>query len=298
MRRRTNGTLTLPGGARVRRRRIGRHPVVATAAVLLAAAAVGWLWYSVFSPLFDEPRDWVSRQRDFRRAIAEVLTGADRDAPPAPPLPVWPPVMDDDQRELVACAEGQVARGVRLSTRYHPMAYPWGDLPGHLGSSPDLIIRCLRAIGLDLQQLVHVDRVRHARRYPLHLWASSRADKAIDHRRLANLYTFLAAFTERGAITVDSPEKLAAFVPGDLVFWTTASGGEYPGLAGIVLDRRDEHGVPLVATLAPDDRRTTDHHRLTDWPLTGHLRVRPEAILERFFEDNPQARLVAHPPSD
>ncbi len=260
---------------------------------VVAVGGLAWLWYTVFHPLFDDPRDWVARQRAYRKLISEVLTGAIGDAPPAPKLPAWPPPPSHDQSNLLACADGQVARGVKLSTRYHPLSYPWGDLPEHLGSSPDVVVRCLRAVGLDLQQMLHIDRVRHARRYPLHLWSSRRPDKAIDHRRLANLAVFLKTFGDKRAVATDSPEKLADFLPGDVVFWTTASGGDHPGLVGLVTDRRDDKGVPRVVTLLPEERRVTDSHGVTDWPVTGRVRVVPERLLEAFFEANPQARLAA-----
>ena len=293
----TRGGEALPSASSRRRLRSRRrrHPLLLSVGALVAAAAIGWLWYYVFHPLFEDPKDFVGRQRAYRAAITEILTGSVGDAPPAPSLPPWPPPATPDTRAIVACAEAQVARGVRLSTRYHPMDYPWGDLPEHLAASPDVAIRCLRAVGLDLQQMIHQDRVRHPRRYPLHLWASTRPDKAIDHRRLANLYTFLKAFGDREGVSAEDPQRLAAFHPGDLVFWTTASGGEFPGLVGIVLDRRNAEGVPLVATLFPDDKVVTDAHHLTDWPITGHVHVLPERLLERFFEANPQVHLVPRP---
>lgn len=291
--------VALASGRRKRGRggRRRKRPILAGVVILLALGAVGWLWYAVFAPLFEDPQDWIARERAFRRSMVEILTGDVSHAPPAPELPPWPGRTSHTQRALVACAEGQVARGVKLSTRYHPMGYPWGDLPAHLGASPELIIRCMRDVGLDLQQLIHIDRVRHARRYPLHLWSSTRPDRAIDHRRLANLHTFIKTFSEARPIMADTWEKRAAYLPGDIVFWTTAGRGDHPGLVGIVSDRRDAEAVPFVVTLLPEDRRMSDHHRLVDWPVTGHYRIDAEALLEGFLEDNPTARLVPRPPA-
>ena len=300
MKGRRSNAIVLPSGASVggrRRRSRRRHPLLVLTAIVVAVGGLAWLWYSVFHPLFADPRDWVARQRAYRKMISEVVTGATGDAPPAPKLPSWPPPPTPDQVNLVGCAEAQVARGVKLSTRYHPMTYPWGDLPEHLGSSPDIVVRCLRAVGLDVQQMLHIDRVRHPRRFPLHLWSSRRPDTSIDHRRLANLAVFLEAFGDKRPVATDSPEKLADFLPGDVVFWTTASGGEHPGLVGFVLDRRDADGVPLMVTLLPEERRVTDSHGVSDWTVTGRIRVVPERLLERFFEENPQARLAAREPA-
>lgn len=271
------------------------HPVAFVAVVVLLGALIGGLWYEVFSPLFEDPRDWVRRERTFQKAIRDVLRGGKDDAPAAPSLPAWPGTLDDAALRILACAEGQVARGVRFTGRYHPVDYPWGDVPEHLASAPDLLVRCFRAIGLDLQQFIHVDRSKHPRRYPLHLWNHADPDRSIDHRRLPNVHAFVRRFAEALPVLADTPERRATFLPGDVVFWTAASGGEFPTLAGLVLDRRDASGTPLVATLVPEDGRVTDHHLLTHLPVTGHYRVRPEGVLERFLEENPTARLEPPP---
>ena len=277
------------------RRRVRRHPVWTATVVLLAVAGIGWLWYSVFSPLFVDPEEWVAQERTFRHVLREVLTGPEGHGAPEPDLPAWPPPLDDARVRIVACADGQVARGVRFTGGYHPMDYPWGDLPAHLAASPDLVVRCLREIGLDLQQMLHIDRVRHPERYPLGIWSKPRPDPSIDHRRLPNLFTFVEAFFETEPSLTDSVDKLAAFLPGDLIFWAGRSASDYPALVGIVTDRRDATGVPRVVTVAQDDRRATDTHLLTDWHVTARFRVDRDAALERFFEANPDARLEPRP---
>ena len=256
---------------------------------------IGWAWYAVFSPLFEDPQDWITKERTMRRAVVEVLTGSVDQETGAPSLPPWPPKLDGTQRELVACAEAQVARGVRLSTSYHAVKYPWGDLSDYLGASPDLVVRCLRAVGLDLQQMIHIDRAKNPRRYPLHLWSASRPDRSIDHRRLANLHVFARTFTEVLPTVADTAEKRANFYPGDIVFWTSNAGGEHPSLAGIVLDRRSADGQPYVTTLVPAERVMSDRHLLLDWPITGHFRVKPGDLLERFLDTNPHATLKPRP---
>ncbi len=277
-----------------RARRQGPFLKLIAFAVLLAF--IGWAWYAVFSPLFEDPREWIAKERTMRRVVSEVLTGSMDDEVAVSSLPPWPPPLDGTQRELVACAEAQVARGVRLSTAYHAVAYPWGDLSDYLGAAPDLIVRCLRAVGLDLQQMIHIDRAAHPRRYPLHLWANTRPDRSIDHRRLANLHVFARTFAKVLPTVVDTAQKRAAFHPGDIIFWTSTAGGAHPTLAGIVSDRRDADGTPLVTTLVSAERVMNDDHRLTDWTITGHFRVRPGDLLEVFLDQNPQASLKPRPP--
>lgn len=260
--------------------------------LVIFGGGIGFLWYQVFSPLFDDPRDWVQREREYRSSIHEILKGASAQANPDTKLDPWPSGMTVVQRTMVGRADAEMARGVRLSVRYHAMTYPWGDLPDHLAASADVIIRCLRSVGLDLQQMIHHDRSAHPDRYPLHLWSSRKTDKSIDHRRLPNLHTFIRFFGESRSVLSDSAEKRSAFQPGDLVFWTPGGGGAHPGLAGIVLDRRDERGYPLVMTVTYEDGWVTDHHPINTWPITGHYRVDPDGLLERFLEQNPSAELL------
>lgn len=265
-------------------------PIMILAVVV--AAGIGALWYQVFHPLFDDPRDWAERERAYRSVIREILSGTAAQASDSPALPPWPQPMSVSHRTMVTRVDAELARGVRLSVRYHAMDYPWGDLPSHLAASPDLVIRSLRSVGLDLQQMIHHDRTANPGRYPTHLWSARRADRAIDHRRLPNLHAFIRFFADSRPVLVDSAEKRAAFLPGDLVFWTPGGGGAHPGLVGIVLDRRNARGYPLVATVTHDDGWATDHHPINHWPITGHYRVHPDALLERFLEQNPTAELL------
>ena len=103
------------------------------------------------------------------------------------------------------------------------------------------------------------------------------------------------AFGEPLSVRDDTPERLTAFLPGDVVFWAGSRGSEFPNLAGIVLDRRDALGAPLVATLYPPDGAMSDHHRVDEWPVLAHIRIRPDRFLERFLEDNLKARLAPRP---
>ena len=158
---------------------------------------------------------------------------------------------------------------------------PAGDV-GSYGSSSDAEL---------LDVFRQIDRNRHPKRYPMHVWKVRRADTSIDHRRMPNLYSFIRYYLKPLPTLADSVKKRARFEPGDLVFWVAPGGGDYPGMAGIVTDRRDREGVPRVVTLAKVDLRMTDTHRLTDWRVMGHFRVDPDALLEKFLTQNTNARL-------
>ena len=257
--------------------------------------AITWLWYWVFSPLGVDPKEWAQQERSFRYALSAVLVeksaGDDAVSDKAP----WPRPMNDTQVALVACAYEAMTRGARLSVDYHAMRYPWGDIPARFTSSADLIIRCLRTVGLDLQQMIHIDRVANPRRYPLRIWKKKRPDKSIDHRRLPNLYTFIKAFSDDLGVKTITDDGEVPWQPGDIVFWGKHGAGEFPTQLGLVTDRRGEDGIPWVVTVAPGERRISDNRRVTAWQIRAHVRPNPTQMLDRFLAENPKARLVSAP---
>jgi uncharacterized protein YijF (DUF1287 family) len=264
--------------------------------MLLGVAGAAALWIWVAQDLRGDPEAWVENERRFRHAIREVLLGSAEAAEGAPVLPPWPGPLPPAAERILLCAEAELARGVRFTPGYRRIGYPWGDLPPHLSTSVDLVIRCLRAIEIDLQQLVHLDRAAHAKRYPLHLWGPSAPDPSIDHRRLPILYAFLRFFLPELPLEIASPEQRAAFLPGDLVLWSAAGGDDHPGLSGIVTDRRDESGMPRCITVTADDPRVSDAYPLDKWPIRSHFRPDPDALLEAFLAENPKATLEPRPP--
>jgi len=283
------------------RRRRTKRPYPRAVALLFSVAlgaGIVALWVWAFAPIFVEPQEFHARQRRFDRAVREVLQPvvARAGGGAVPDLPDWPPPLGGDRAHIVACAEAQVARGVRYTPSYHPIDFPWGDIAPHLATSVDLVIRCIRDAGLDLQQLVAIDRKATPKNYPLNLWSSRRPDRSIDHRRLPNLYAFAKLFFPAASVEVETPAQAADFLPGDLVFWSVGGSRGFPGLAGIVIDRRGPDGIPWVVTLVPSEQEATLHHRVNDWPLQAHFRVDIDLILERFLEANPGAVLVPRPP--
>lgn len=166
---------------------------------------------------------------------------------------------------LIDAARKQTQSRVTYDGSYVRLAYPMGDVPADRGVCTDVIIRAYRAVGIDLQQLVHEDMRADFAAYPRH-WGLTRPDPNIDHRRVPNLQTF---FTRQGA-RIRGARTAADYQPGDLVTWMLP--GNLPHI-GFVSDRRDEQsGRPLIihnigAGPAEDDI-------LFDYPITGHYRFR------------------------
>ncbi len=99
---------------------------------------------------------------------------------------------------------------------YYRIPYPGGDVPDNVGVCTDVVIRSYRALGIDLQELVHKDMTAHFDKYPSkRIWGLSRPDPNIDHRRVPNLQVFF----ERNGISLPVTGKAADYLPGDIVTW-------------------------------------------------------------------------------
>jgi uncharacterized protein YijF (DUF1287 family) len=101
---------------------------------------------------------------------------------------------------LAEAAHEQVDDFVVYTDKYQRISYPMGDIPALYGVCTDVIIRAYRAIGYDLQQLVHESRI-------------GSGDTNIDHRRVETLRKFFAKYGEQLPIT----EFAEDYKPGDIV---------------------------------------------------------------------------------
>ncbi|MEL7296929.1 MAG: DUF1287 domain-containing protein [Pseudomonadota bacterium] len=170
--------------------------------------------------------------------------------------------------QLTDAALERTRETVVYDGRYSRLEYPGGDVPAHIGVCTDLVIRAYRALGVDLQQLVHEDMRADFDRYPSQrIWGLQSPDANIDHRRVPNLETFFEAHAEVLATTgADS------FEPGDLVTWRLPGGAPH---IGIVLHERSADGQrPLIAHNIGRGPEVED--MLFDFPIVGHYRYVPE----------------------
>ena len=92
-------------------------------------------------------------------------------------------------RDLIVAALERTKRVVRYDGSYRSIPYPGGDVPENVGVCTDVLVRSYRAIGIDLQRLVHEDMSADFDAYPRN-WGLSRPDTNIDHRRVPNLRRF------------------------------------------------------------------------------------------------------------
>lgn len=111
--------------------------------------------------------------------------------------------------KLVHAALDRTHHTVRYTPDYVQLSYPGGDVPEGTGVCTDEVIRSYRALGFDLQKLVHEDMKRAFGAYPKN-WGLSSTDKNIDHRRVPNLQTF---FKRKGA-SLPITQNAADYKPG------------------------------------------------------------------------------------
>lgn len=167
-----------------------------------------------------------------------------------------------DGGRLVEAARTQVGVTLGYDPAYRRIAYPGGDVPLATGVCTDVVIRALRAQGLDLQQRVHEDMRRHFSAYPRH-WGLKRPDPNIDHRRVPNLMTWL----DRQGLSLKVGQAAADYQPGDIVTWDLGRGLQH---IGIISDRRSREGTPLA--LHNIGQGTREEDILFRWPILGHYR--------------------------
>ncbi len=131
----------------------------------------------------------------------------------------------DSGSRLAAAALAHSGEDITFDPAYYRISYPNGDIAPGKGSAADVIIRCYRKLGIDLQQQVHEDMSAHFRPYP-QLWNALGPDPSIDHRRIPNLERF---FERKGQILTPSRDP-ADYRPGDVVIWSLANGDKHIGI--------------------------------------------------------------------
>ncbi|MEZ5520536.1 MAG: DUF1287 domain-containing protein [Dokdonella sp.] len=189
-------------------------------------------------------------------------------------LPVLPGVLallllagaargDGETGRMLAAAHAQIGVTVRYAPAYVRLDYPGGDVAVDRGVCSDVLIRAMRAVGVDLQVDVHRDMRAHFSDYPRH-WGLTRPDANIDHRRVPNLERYF----ERSGKSLPLSRDPADFEPGDFVSWRLDGGQPH---IGIVSDQRSADGLrPLIVHNIGAGTQLEDV--LFEWKMSGHFR--------------------------
>ena len=192
-----------------------------------------------------------------------LLTGCDRITLIVPKLtPNIVAITNPIARKLVAGGIAQTTITKSYDPAYVQLAYPGGDVPANTGVCTDVIIRAYRQIGIDLQQQVHEDMQRNFALYPK-IWGLKQPDQNIDHRRVANLMTFL----DRKGAAMPISTNPTNYQPGDLV---TYDLGAQIGLhIAIVSNIQGSNGYQMIHNACCGVKVETIPR---NWKINGHYR--------------------------
>jgi hypothetical protein len=177
-------------------------------------------------------------------------------------------VLSPAARRELARAKLEAGRSVAYDASYRKLGYPGGDVPENVGACTDVVIRSLRAAGIDLQRAIHEDMKAHPERYPRHA-GGTRTDTNIDHRRVPNQIAYFKHAAQ--VLSTNASQALRGnWQPGDLVFWKLS--GSNKDHVGIVSDRIGSSGMPMVIhNLA----HAAEEDCLNSWRIQAHFRPFP-----------------------
>ena len=170
--------------------------------------------------------------------------------------------------QLAAAALARTHVAVIYDGSYQKIAYPNGDVPDKRGVCTDVVIRSYRALGVDLQALVHRDMQSNFAAYPSRrLWGLLRPDTNIDHRRVPNLQAFF--IRQNAALPISlKPEDYHA---GDIVTWLLPGNLPHIGIVSGQINTATSR--PFIVHNIGQGPKLDD--MLMDYPITGHYRYAP-----------------------
>lgn len=173
-------------------------------------------------------------------------------------------ITNEPIRKMLENATEQTKTTPGYTQEYFVIPYPAGDVPIETGACTDVVIRSMRAAGVDLQKEVHEDMRANFGEYP-QKWGLRRPDTNIDHRRVPNLQKY---FSRQGKALPLRGES-GDFQPGDIVSWDlNGRGMTHIGLISNVRNRRSGRYM-IVHNIGAG---TQIEDRLLDWKITGHYR--------------------------
>jgi uncharacterized protein YijF (DUF1287 family) len=153
---------------------------------------------------------------------------------------------------------------------YIPMKYPMGDVPRGVGVCTDVIVRAVRNSGLDLQQALHEDIRRAKAAYPM---VKGTGDASIDQRRVGTLLPYFLRHWERHTAALDDAND--PLRPGDVILMDTFPSRPGPDHIGILSDRVDDQGLPMVINNWTDGTVVAEMDLLTFVPVLYRFRLTP-----------------------
>jgi uncharacterized protein YijF (DUF1287 family) len=168
---------------------------------------------------------------------------------------------------LAAAAVEHSSRPVSYESAYYKISYPNGDVPMNKGKAEDVVIRCYRQMGIDLQREVHEDMAANFRQYPQIFPGVTAPDPNMDHRRTLNLQRF---FSRKG-VELPPNRNMADYLPGDIVVWALVGKQSAEAHIGIVVPNPEgDRGRPWVVHHLDSTIKWEDS--LFAYQILGHYR--------------------------
>ena len=172
-------------------------------------------------------------------------------------------------RRLARAARAQTRDLVVYKDGYRQIGFPKGDVPRFYGVCTDVIVRAYRALGIDLQVLVHKARI-------------GTGDTSIDHRRTKTLRRFF----ERHGKSLPVTDFVEEYQPGDIVTYYRAGGRTSQTHIAIVSDEIAPSGRPMIVHNRGWGPQLEDALFASD--ITGHY---------RFYHTSPDEQASAEEPT-
>lgn len=164
----------------------------------------------------------------------------------------------DDASVIVGRARAEIGKVTHYAGEWQPVSgYPLGDIAPSRGACTDLVVRALRAAGLDLQQRVHEDVISAPEAYGIH-----QPDAQIDHRRVSVLLTYFQR-------NLPAEPLDGGFRAGDVVFFGPTKQIPHQHVA-IVSNRIGMRGRPLM--IENGGPHPVEADTLDARPVIGHFR--------------------------
>jgi uncharacterized protein YijF (DUF1287 family) len=177
----------------------------------------------------------------------------------------------EDERKIVERARAEIGTVLFYDNSWmQTSGYPMGDVPEDRGACTDVVVRSLRSVGIDLQQLVHEDVLANPTAY-----AISQPDIHIDHRRVGSMFTFFQRNSMPLPLDARNRKNWQTFRPGDIVFFAWSFGRlAPPEHVGVVSDKKGPRGLPLV--IQNGGPRPLESDTLDRGKIVGHFRALPK----------------------
>ena len=212
--------------------------------------------------LFSQTRAGNSLLSKLETSLQAQFSGDSREATWLLPVERRVAIENPLAAKIVEAAHAQ--KGDVYDASYRKISFPNGDVPPGRGACTDVVIRALRAVGVDLQSEIHRDMRARFAAYP-DSWGLGRTDKNIDHRRVPNHLIFLRKYGQKLPNGIAGAD-LKTWLPGDIVYWKM-DGGKWH--TGVVSDGISTRGMPMVIH---NGWRCVEQDYLDRWEIVGHFR--------------------------